>query len=197
MDAIGITPPPTTTIHTRLGTDFDAGINASTAWTESLERDQSLSDEEQDDTDGQLNYLNQSGRHARALYAFEGKQEFREVCVEAGDEIEVLKEEAGDGWSLVRLVVDGAVIQLGLLPQTYYTVRKGCIVRILSYPFGPSLQQTFQALLQIYLNLYLQAGERVRPRLSHQEDHRHTKFKIYLLFLNTLGNGSRAFAEAC
>jgi sorting nexin-9/18/33 len=120
MDAIALTPPPTTTIHTRLASDFDAGLNTSAAWTESLERDHSnsLSDEEPDE-DGHLDYLKQTGRSARALYAFEGKQEFREVRVAAGDEIEVLKEEVGDGWSLVKLAV-GA--ELGLLPQTYYTV---------------------------------------------------------------------------
>ncbi|KAG2052224.1 hypothetical protein BDR06DRAFT_1057840 [Suillus hirtellus] len=39
---------------------------------------------------------------ARALYNFEGKAEFRELTVEAGDELNSLKEEAGDGWSLVR-----------------------------------------------------------------------------------------------
>ncbi|TFK73507.1 hypothetical protein BDN72DRAFT_956503 [Pluteus cervinus] len=58
------------------------------------------------------------GRPARALYAFEGKPEFRELNVEAGDDLEVLKEEVGDGWSLVRVL---AVGEVGLVPKTYYT----------------------------------------------------------------------------
>ncbi|KAG2059659.1 hypothetical protein BDR06DRAFT_949027 [Suillus hirtellus] len=53
---------------------------------------------------------------ACALYKFEGKAGFRELVVEAGDELNILKE-AGDGWSLVR-VSSG---EIGLLPQTYYT----------------------------------------------------------------------------
>jgi sorting nexin-9/18/33 len=121
-DIIAITPPPTTTIHARLTTDFDAGINTSAAWTESREKDHSLSDDELDE-DERSDYSKRNGRPARALYTFEGKQEFREVCVEAGDEIEVLREEVGDGWSLVKQVdSQGAVIDLGLLPRTYYTV---------------------------------------------------------------------------
>jgi sorting nexin-9/18/33 len=55
------------------------------------------------------------------LYSFEGKPEFREVCVNAGDEIEVMREEVGDGWSLVKLFIEGGV-ELGLLPRSYYTV---------------------------------------------------------------------------
>lgn len=150
MDAIGVTPPPATTIHTRLpGSDFDSGINTSAAWTEALERDQSLSDEEQDDNDDRHDYLKRNGRPARALYSFEGKQEFREVCVDAGDEIEVLKKEAGDGWSLVRLVVNSTVVQLGLLPQTYYTVRIDRVLCAPSYPFDQSSQQTSRRLPQI------------------------------------------------
>ena len=57
-------------------------------------------------------------RPARALYAFEGKAEFRELKVEAGDELDVVKEDVGDGWSLVR----DATGEIGLLPKTYYTV---------------------------------------------------------------------------
>ena len=55
---------------------------------------------------------------ARALYHFEGKAEFRELTVEAGDELEVLKQDVGDGWSLVKME-DG---KIGLLPTAYYTV---------------------------------------------------------------------------
>src|SRR5260370_655079 len=70
MDDISVTPPPATTIHTRLASDFDAGINTSAVWTESLERDHSLSDEELDEDEGS-NYSHQTGRPARALYALE------------------------------------------------------------------------------------------------------------------------------
>lgn len=90
--------------------DFDAGINTSTAWTEHLDG-ASLSDEEQ---------LCETARQARALYAFEGKPEFRELTVEAGDDLDVIKERIPDGWSLVRRAVDG---QIGLLPRSYYTAR--------------------------------------------------------------------------
>ncbi|KAJ7664277.1 hypothetical protein B0H17DRAFT_1091797 [Mycena rosella] len=78
--------------------DFDAGINASTAWTEHLES---------------------PGTHrpARALYEFEGKAEFRELSVDAGDELEVVKEDLADGWSLVK----NEAGEVGLLPRTYYT----------------------------------------------------------------------------
>ncbi|KAF8889661.1 hypothetical protein BD779DRAFT_1611017 [Infundibulicybe gibba] len=85
--------------------EFDAGINTSTAWTEHLESGSvsgggSLSDEEPD------NEETETHRSARALYRFEGKVEFRELSVEAGDDIEVVKEELAD---------------VGLLPRSYYT----------------------------------------------------------------------------
>lgn len=56
---------------------------------------------------------------ARVLYKFEGKAEFRELTAEAGDEVEVVKENVGEGWSLVR----DSFGEVGLLPQSYYTVR--------------------------------------------------------------------------
>ncbi|KAF9445810.1 PX-domain-containing protein [Macrolepiota fuliginosa MF-IS2] len=90
--------------------DFDAGINTSAAWTEHLDA-ASLSDEEHEQ-------LQLTTRSARALYAFEGKPEFRELTVDAGDDLDVVKEVLPDGWSLVRTVVNG---QVGLLPRTYYT----------------------------------------------------------------------------
>lgn len=111
--------------------DFDSGINSSAAWTEShkqgapvpiLRRNVSesdaqdrgsLSDEEPDDDEGGR------ARGARALYDFQGKAEFRELDVEAGDEIEIVKEDVGEGWSLVR----NATGEMGLLPRSYYTVR--------------------------------------------------------------------------
>ncbi|KAK7044602.1 SH3 and PX-domain-containing 3 [Favolaschia claudopus] len=92
--------------------DFDAGINASTAWTEHLEATGSLSDEEPEEEDSEV-----ASRPARALYDFEGKSEFRELDVVAGDELEVIKEDLADGWSLVKNVAG----EVGLLPRTYYT----------------------------------------------------------------------------
>ena len=104
---------------TRPHSEFDAGINTSVAWTEHLERGPSLSDEEPENEVTDLD--DQKAQPARALYQFEGKPEFRELSVEAGDEIDVVKEELSDGWSLVR---NGAG-EVGLLPRTYYTVNKG------------------------------------------------------------------------
>ncbi|KAJ3561821.1 hypothetical protein NP233_g9963 [Leucocoprinus birnbaumii] len=78
--------------------DFDACVNSSTAWTASL---------------------NDDGRKwAHALYVFDSQEEFREVTgISPGDDLEVIKEDLPDGWSLVR-TADG---QIGLLPQSYYT----------------------------------------------------------------------------
>ncbi|KAG9313432.1 hypothetical protein JVU11DRAFT_5754 [Chiua virens] len=92
---------------------FDAGINSSAAWTEHLDRG-SLSDDEPTDPPG---IGGQRGLSARALYHFEGQAEFRELTVEAGDALEVLKQDIGDGWSLVK-TVEG---KIGLLPMAYYT----------------------------------------------------------------------------
>jgi sorting nexin-9/18/33 len=98
--------------------EFDAGINTSAAWTEHLETDTattnigSLSDEETEHNIDQ-------NRPARALYDFDGKAEFRELTVAAGDGVEVIKEDLADGWSLVR----NNAGEVGLLPRTYYTVR--------------------------------------------------------------------------
>jgi sorting nexin-9/18/33 len=55
---------------------------------------------------------------ARVLYAFEGKAKFRELSVEADDELEVVKENVGEGWSLVK----DSTGEIGLLPRSYYTV---------------------------------------------------------------------------
>lgn len=96
--------------------DFDAGINSSVAWAEHLDRG-SLSDDEPAD---HPQLYGQRGLSARALYQFEGRAEFRELAVEAGDKLEVLKQDVGDGWSLVKME-DGKV---GLLPTAYYTVRR-------------------------------------------------------------------------
>ncbi|KAI9441676.1 hypothetical protein H4582DRAFT_1934194 [Lactarius indigo] len=94
--------------------DFDAGINASNAWTVYLDSDssrsRSLSDEAEDeagdDFEGDID-----GRGGRVLFAFTGKPEFREL------DVTVLREQAGDGWSLVK-TRQGRV---GLLPRSYFT----------------------------------------------------------------------------
>ncbi len=126
--------------------DFDAGINTSSAWTESLTTPEgvraslvnvnldvnvnSLSDDETEDVqaleDDDSTFDSEVGKSARALYAFVGKPEFRELtAVEAGDRLEVLREEVGDGWSLVRHLKteEGGRSEVGLLPCTYYIVR--------------------------------------------------------------------------
>lgn len=100
-------------IFERPQSEFDAGINTSVAWTEHLERG-SLSDDEPDTDQDQ----GTDNRPARALYRFEGKAEFRELSVEAGDDLEVVKEQLADGWSLVK----NEAGEVGLLPRTYYTV---------------------------------------------------------------------------
>lgn len=115
--------------------EFDAGLNTSTAWTEHL--DVSVFPNPGDRDASKRQYLSESGvdaslsddelcstdveetRPARALYQFQGKAEFRELSVEAGDQIEVVKEDVGDGWSLVQ----NAEGEMGLLPRSYYTVR--------------------------------------------------------------------------
>jgi sorting nexin-9/18/33 len=105
--------------------EFDAGINTSAAWTEHLETESgpndtgSLSDEEPDEGA-------EESRPARALYDFEGKSEFRELSVVAGDDLEVIKEDLADGWSLVK----NSAGEVGLLPQTYYTVRPSLYIEV-------------------------------------------------------------------
>ena len=83
----------------------------------------SLSDEEPDSDTEQ-------SRPARALYDFEGKAEFRELTVAAGDGVQVVKEDLADGWSLVK----NSMGEVGLLPRTYYTVRLGRSFRLKDAP---------------------------------------------------------------
>lgn len=111
--------PPSVVADVRPRSDaaFDVGIHSSNAWKEHLEH-ASLSDDEPEPSD-ELQPSEETAKAARALYDFEGKAEFRELAVEAGDELSILKEDAGDGWSLVRATRSG---EIGLLPQTYYTV---------------------------------------------------------------------------
>ncbi|KAF5388740.1 hypothetical protein D9757_004790 [Collybiopsis confluens] len=90
--------------------EFDAGINTSNAWTQHQLSSNLFDQESLDNTDPR--------RPARALYDFEGKPEFRELTVHAGDELEVVKEDLADGWSLVS----DAEGEIGLLPRSYYTL---------------------------------------------------------------------------
>ncbi|KAG6919790.1 hypothetical protein DXG01_000290 [Tephrocybe rancida] len=111
-----ITPGTTNSFYQRRVSEFDAGINTSAAWTEHLvsaSEGGSLSDEEPDYGDAEILHS------ARALYDFEGKAEFRELSVTAGDTLEVVKENLADGWSLVK----NEAGEVGLLPRTYFTVR--------------------------------------------------------------------------
>ncbi|VDC02799.1 unnamed protein product [Peniophora sp. CBMAI 1063] len=106
--------------------DFDAGINTSNAWTEhqresmtlatSPQESPSLSDDEPDEEEVEPEDID--GRAARVLHDFEGKPEFRELSASAGDEIEIMRLDVGEGWSLVRNM-EG---EMGLLPQSYYKI---------------------------------------------------------------------------
>ncbi|KIM46899.1 hypothetical protein M413DRAFT_440467 [Hebeloma cylindrosporum] len=117
-------------ISNRPVSEFDAGINTSAAWTEHLETGsptiEARSKRHLSESDAQPFVSDDEAydepevltRPARALYSFEGKAEFRELRVVAGDELEVVKEDVGDGWSLVQ----DSTGETGLLPQTYYTL---------------------------------------------------------------------------
>jgi len=126
-------PGPPSIIANRPVSEFDAGINTSAAWTEHLETgspttsiSRARSKRYLSESDAQpLAPKNEAyyepdvvTRSARALYSFEGKPEFRELSVVAGDEVEVVKEDVGEGWSLVQ----DSTGETGLLPRAYYTV---------------------------------------------------------------------------
>ena len=130
--------------------EFDSGINTSAAWTVSLVNPDgsprlSLNgsnntstpatvDEEEADpvesVDGSDGALADEVRPARALYTFQGKAEFRELThVEAGDALEIVREDVGEGWSLARLASiatepdeEGGRSEIGLIPRSYYIV---------------------------------------------------------------------------
>lgn len=135
------------------GTSFDAGINSSAAWTEHLERELdslSLSDEEKgpgagrygvffssvDRTepkqpeDGDANIELPRGKFARVLYDFDGKGEYNELNLKAGEDIEILTEDLAEGWSLARIPLltttgedeDGHAGEVGLVPRSYFAV---------------------------------------------------------------------------
>lgn len=184
-------PPSRPPSH--LDLEFDSGINTSAAWTVSLshptspknELISSLSDEGADDTgilDEQPDADQEPERPARVLYAFEGKPEFRELTnVAAGDELNIIRENVGEGWSLVRVVgstqSDERVGEMGLLPRSYYIVS--------SYTFsllhGLCLSNTSHSLRPIsrrpkvwkYLALTFaqRAGEKLRILQSPPRDH--------------------------
>ncbi|KAI0628557.1 PX-domain-containing protein [Trametes polyzona] len=128
--------------------DFDSGINTSAAWTVSLASPEGgarlslrsigadnldapvrAKSDERDDGEsvvGDDTFSEEEGRPARALYSFHGKAEFRELTrVEAGDELEILREDVGEGWSLARLSPAGGSegdrgSEMGLIPRSYY-----------------------------------------------------------------------------
>lgn len=68
------TPPPLDVASFRKS-EFDAGINASSAWTEHLERTSTYHSVSDDEKEQKI-----EGRPARALYDFEGRADFRELC---------------------------------------------------------------------------------------------------------------------
>ncbi|KAF8524273.1 PX-domain-containing protein [Hysterangium stoloniferum] len=108
-----VIPPSITTVNysARPASEFDAGINASNAWVaDHADKDAGyLSDDDDEAEDAE------AGRQARVLYDFEGKTEFRELTIRAGDELSIIKEDLDEGWSVAR--ADGKV---GLIPKTYY-----------------------------------------------------------------------------
>lgn len=125
----------TSAISQRPVSEFDAGINTSTAWTEHLvspkphsrqhfsESDAAPFTSVSDDYDSdKFTYdssaLGKSTRRARALFSFSGTPAFRELSVRPGDALFVLREDAGQGWSLVR----DATEEVGLVPREYYEV---------------------------------------------------------------------------
>jgi len=207
--------------------DFDSGINASSAWTESfplpaegvLRSSQaitpninSLSDDEPDDDESEdIQDIEQlAGRAARALYAFEGKPEFRELTdVHAGDELEVLKEEVGDGWSLVKLMIgsEGRRPEVGLLPRSYYTVnrmsylwyRRCVLISLILHLVGPprSLRPIlFRPLTSSYPPL-IKTDESHLPHPSLPEDLHHGNQSRSPSFHRTRENGYPVSDAAC
>lgn len=107
--------PTSSKFLSRPTTDFDSGQNASNAWAEHLERTESihgsLSDDENEDQ-----VTKEKGKSARVLYDFEGKPEFRELTLVAGDELLIIKE-LHEGWSLANCSGE-----IGLVPKSYYIV---------------------------------------------------------------------------
>ncbi|KAI0002165.1 hypothetical protein BJV74DRAFT_817412 [Russula compacta] len=99
--------------------NFDAGINTSNAWTVYLGSDNSRSSSLSNDTNELDDHFEEEtdGRGGRVLFAFEGRAGSKELDVKAGDEIIIVRERAGEGWSLVKTRRG----RVGLLPRSYYT----------------------------------------------------------------------------
>ena len=132
--------------------DFDAGINSSAAWTTGSAAVDVRSPRNSEATDGRPRAVDEAltvetqpippvsseregsddmgspkpeVRWARVVYNFSGKEEFQELTVKAGDEIEVLEEILAEGWSLARLKRSSrniGNIDVGLIPRLYYVV---------------------------------------------------------------------------
>ncbi|KAI0754215.1 PX-domain-containing protein [Daedaleopsis nitida] len=128
--------------------EFDSGINTSTAWTVSLtnpdgsprlsinaNNNSATTADVVEDAPDRTESVDEEGsfdteevKTARALYTFQGKAEFRELTsVEAGDALDVVREDVGEGWSLARLArsardrsseLGGG--EMGLIPRSYY-----------------------------------------------------------------------------
>ena len=139
--------------------DFDAGINSSAAWTTGSAavdvrspRNSEATDERPRTVDESLTVETQpilpvsseregsddmgspkpEVRWARVVYNVSGKEEFQELTVKAGDEIEVLEEILAEGWSLARLKRSSrnvGNIDVGLIPRLYYVVSSLFAVR--------------------------------------------------------------------
>ncbi|KAG8987328.1 hypothetical protein FRB94_013426 [Tulasnella sp. JGI-2019a] len=119
--------PPELTPLTRLKSEdrptssksFDAGINASSAWTGALEIRSSTAGSSEDKSRVEVpageEPTTDPPRQARALYDFEGKDDLRELTLRAGQELTIFKEDLAEGWSLAELHGN-----LGLVPRKYY-----------------------------------------------------------------------------
>ena len=137
------TAGPAKPVLTRPTSDFDAGLNSSTAWTEHLGKDiDALSLFGSDKAASNLSkeclsideIENLSGRPARVLFDFDGDQARGELVVCAGNDIEILKEELehADGWSLAKPLLDtredgdersaSCEVAAGFIPRSYYSV---------------------------------------------------------------------------
>ncbi|KAF9015408.1 hypothetical protein BDQ17DRAFT_1386147 [Cyathus striatus] len=111
--------------------DFDVGLNTSVAWTSKTEPSlsqgamtiqnspESISNHRMLSGDVIEVDVHHRGQTAWAIYPFAGQVKFQELSkLEAGDELNVLQENIGEGRSLVRTLGSG---ETGLLPVNYYT----------------------------------------------------------------------------
>jgi sorting nexin-9/18/33 len=144
----------TESFFSRSTSEFDAGINASNAWVaDHADKDaRSLSDDEDETED------TENGRQARALYDFQGKAEFRELTISAGEELSIIKEDLDEGWSVAK--VDGKV---GLIPKTYYAV---CSFILLQYIGALMNRQFTSEMLPVQSSRRCESSSSVTPRGS-------------------------------